>query len=420
MRWRTTHWEEVEDAEIRAWLYAQVEHGVYDHYSKNGPTRLWWAPTKHKIADLADATGAVTLLSESVNPPAWLDGTGCEPAGGLIACTNGILVLDDRVVVEHNPRHFTLVSVPFGFHPDAPTPERWLRFLKELWPDDEDQIAAVQEWFGYVISGRTDLQKILMLVGPTRAGKGVIGRILTALIGAANVSGPTLSSLATNFGLQDLLGKPLAIISDARLGRGDVHIVVERLLSVSGEDTLTVDRKYRDPWTGRLPTRFVLMTNELPRLGDSSAAIAHRFVPLVLSNSFLGSEDRNLTKDLLKELPGILVWALEGLDRLVEAGRFTESNASIEAIVTLQDLASPIAAFLRERTTTGGDVDVDILWTAWKDWCESNGQHAGTKQVFGRNLRSRIPRLRTEQRRDQSGGRARRYIGLTLKDHDQS
>ena len=43
-------------------------------------------------------------------------------------------------------------------------------------------------------------------------------------------------------------------------------IAVERLLSISGEDTLTIDRKYRDPWTGRLPTRFMILTNELPQV----------------------------------------------------------------------------------------------------------------------------------------------------------
>ncbi len=44
-------------------------------------------------------------------------------------------------------------------------------------------IDVLGEWFGYVISGRLDLHKILFMVGPTRGGKGVIARILTALIG---------------------------------------------------------------------------------------------------------------------------------------------------------------------------------------------------------------------------------------------
>ena len=32
------------------------------------------------------------------------------------------------------------------------------------------------------------------------------------------MAGPTLARLATNFGLAPLLGKPLAVVSDARLG----------------------------------------------------------------------------------------------------------------------------------------------------------------------------------------------------------
>jgi hypothetical protein len=83
-------------------------------------------------------------------------------------------------------------------------------------------------------------------LGPTRSGKGTIGRMLTALISNGHVTGPTLASVGTNFGHRSLLGKPLAIISDARLGNNPTNIVVEQLLSITGEDMLTVDRKY---WT---------------------------------------------------------------------------------------------------------------------------------------------------------------------------
>ena len=77
--------------------------------------------------------------------------------------------------------------------------------------------------------------------------------MLEALVGHGNHAGPTFASLATNFGLSPLVGKPLAVISDARLGGANAHQVVERLLTISGEDLLTVDRKYREPWTGQLP-----------------------------------------------------------------------------------------------------------------------------------------------------------------------
>jgi putative DNA primase/helicase len=72
--------------------------------------------------------------------------------------------------------------------------------------------------------------------------------VLTGLLGAHNVAAPTLASLTTNFGLSPLIGCPLGLISDARLStRADGSVAVERLLSISGEDSITIDRKYRDP-----------------------------------------------------------------------------------------------------------------------------------------------------------------------------
>lgn len=56
--------------------------------------------------------------------------------------------------------------------------------------------------------------------------------MLRRLIGVENTVGPTLASLAESFGLSPLIGKPLAIIGDARLSaRSDRSAVTERLLS---------------------------------------------------------------------------------------------------------------------------------------------------------------------------------------------
>lgn len=304
--------------------------------------------------------------------------------------------------------------MPFPYTEDAPPPTRWLRFLGDLWPEDAAAKDALGEFIGYVISGRTRLQKILLLVGPSRSGKGTIARVLTGLVGRANVTGPTLASLGQNFGLQDLIGKPLAIISDARLGGANVHQVVERLLSISGEDTLTVDRKYRDPWTGQLPTRFLVISNELPRFGDASGAVATRFVVLTLTRSFLGQENPDLTRELVGELPGILNWALDGLERLDRRGRFTEPDSSRDAVVALADLVSPVSAFVRDRCVVGTyEVLVDDLYAAWRVWADDNGHRAGSAQTFGRDLRAVVPGLAMVRPRVE-GSRQRSYRGIGL------
>jgi putative DNA primase/helicase len=289
-------------------------------------------------------------------------------ADTIDACSNGLLHVPTRTLIDHDPSYFNAVSVPFPYQAKAPRPDGWLRFLGQLWPDDPEAIDALGEFFGYVVSGRLDLHKIMLIIGPTRAGKGVIARILKSLVGQGNSTGPTLSSLGTNFGLQPLIGKPLAIISDARLGDSETNVVVERLLSISGEDMLPIDRKYKAPWTGTLPTRFMVISNELPRFGDASGAIANRFIVLTLKRSWLGHEDPALTAKLLPELPGILSWALDGLDRLEAHGYMSEPRSSQEAKLVLADLVSPVSAFIRDRCETGPgeEVAIDALFGAWK------------------------------------------------------
>jgi putative DNA primase/helicase len=173
---------------------------------------------------------------------------------------------------------------------------------------------------------------------------------------------------------------------------------------------LTVDRKYRDPWTGTLPTRFVFISNELPRFGDVSGAIASRFIVLTLRESWLGREDHDLTRKLLAELPGILAWALDGLERLHEQDRFTDPKSSTDAIIALADLVSPASAFVRDRCVAGPGFEVhcDQLYQTWSSWAEDNGHHAGSAQTRGRNLRAVVPGLRTTRPRD-GDARERRY-----------
>jgi putative DNA primase/helicase len=413
--WDGRCWPDRDVATIRAETYRYLEHAAYEVETPLGPLLRPWDPTRAKVANALEALAAVTHLPPTIQPPAWLDGEGLPDARDLVVTANGILHLPDRRLLPHDPRLFIGHSVPFSYDPAAATPDRWLAFLDELWEGDAASLALLQEMFGYALSGDTSLQKILLLVGPTRAGKGVISNVLSHLLGRHNVGAPTLAGLTTNFGLQDLIGKTLAIVSDARLGpKANVQALAERLLSVSGEDSITIDRKYKDPWTGRLGVRFMLLTNELPRFTDASGALAKRFVVLVLSKTFYGKENPGLLDELLPELPGVMNWALDGLDRLRARHRFTEPASAREAIRELEDLSSPMSAFLRDRCMVGRDqrVVVDDVWSAWKAWAEDQSQHHGTKATFGRDLRAVVPGLHVIRPRD--GAHRRAYVGVGL------
>ena len=385
MQWRLTHWAELNIAKLRGHIYRTLQNAIYEHPTKQGVEIKPWNPDKRKVANVLEAMEALAHLSSDIDPPSWigLHSAAETAAAQMISCENGLLDLSTRTLHDHTPALFNVVSVPFDYQPRrAEPPTAWLEFLASVWPDDPDSIALLQEYIGYVLSGRTDMQKMLLLIGPTRSGKGTIARMLTELIGRGNVAGPTLASLGTNFGLSPAAGQ--AAGDHLRRPPGQ-HAVATPSWSgccrSPARTCSTVDRKYREPWSGKLPTRFVILTNELPRFRDSSGAIANRMLILQMTESFLGREDRTLDDKLRAELPAILSWALEGLDRLIRNGRFTVPRSSADAANLMMDLASPVSAFVRdccERRPTRASASTTST-RAWKTWAEDNGHHAGSK-----------------------------------------
>lgn len=407
------------------------------------------------VSDVIEHLKAKLLLNSSLSPPTWLGSSNdwqpadCLPTRDSVVHLPSLVGLNQADSAEPGddantaiaesadaeqqgepyflpatPQFFTTVATDFGFDPEAPEPVRWLRFLNELWSDDEESINTLQELFGYALTADTKFQKIFCLIGPKRGGKGTIARVLRKLIGEGNVAGPTLSGLATQFGLENIIGKTLAIVSDMRLGQVDRAVVVERLLAISGEDKLTVDRKHKTAMHLQLPTKFLLISNELPRLDDASATIVSRMIVLQTTKSFYDREDLELESDLMQELPGILLWAIEGWRRLQERRRFEQPESSQELIAEMKALASPISAFVEECCTTGANdsVPASELYQAYCQWCESNGwERKSTLQRFGRDLRAVVPTLNTSRPANQGGRvsygglRPRCYSGIGLQ-----
>jgi putative DNA primase/helicase len=445
--WDGTAYRVVPDKEMQARLCRRIKE-EFDRLNKiavqkwqdaggvNGDRKPVPKPCARKVtarltSDVKHALASLTLLPAARGAPAWLEGDSAVPfpAGDVLACRNALVYLAgvgsrQNYRVAPTPRFFSANALDYDFDPQAPQPHAWLEFLKQLWPDDQKAVEALQEWFGYCLLPDTSQHKILMIVGPKRSGKGTIARVLRGVVGIDNTAGPTLASLGTNFGLWPLLDKTLAIISDARLsGRSDAAVIVERLLSISGEDAQTVDRKNMRPVTARLPTRFVILTNELPKLNDPSGALVGRMVLLRQTKSWYGQEDHRLTDKVLRERPGLLLWAVEGWRRLRERGRFIQPESGLKLVRELEDLSSPIGAFLREHCVIGPGLEAPVkaLFQRWQGWCESVGRKdPGNEQTFGRDLRAAVPGLDDRQPRQGDGTRHRVYVGIALRADEPS
>lgn len=386
---------------------------TYIVQTKDGPEPRPWSPTTSSIREVVEAMASQMRLPEQFEAPVWLrrsEAADTMPAEEITCVANGLLWSPReggkaaRTLVGHTPEFFTDAAVAVAYDADARC-DRWMKFLDELWPGDEDSQALLQEWFGYVLAGSTGLHKILTLVGPKRSGKSTIAWVLEQLLGGtAQVDHPTMARLAEPFGLAPMLGKRLAIVGDARIGKSDPAIV-EKLLMISGEDPVTVNRKNRDELNVKLSARLMIVSNDMPDLRDVTGALASRFLPLrIRIEGFFGREDFTLRRTLADELPGILAWSLDGADRLWEReGRFTLGEAVLKSMNEVERQTSPLKAFAADCLVLDLSAEAvapkDVVYEAYTLWSASEGYMPKGKNVFFRELLAAFPGLASARHR---------------------
>ncbi len=188
--------------------------------------------TNVRVNDALNAVKSMAQLSSKIEMPHWLTDEPPFPAGQCIVTKNAIVNLPNLITskpckVLPTPDLFHANALPFAFNPEAQCP-RWLKFLDEIFSGDEQSIAALGEWIGYNLLPDVSQHKMLMLIGPARSGKSIVGRILQQLVGELNSANPTLADLAGPFGMQGLLGKMSAVVGDAGLSsKVDQHAILE-------------------------------------------------------------------------------------------------------------------------------------------------------------------------------------------------
>lgn len=387
--WTGTHWRPVELAALSARCWATLDGAEFLGANSNV---LDWSPTPTKIKAVIEALAALVHRDGSAEPDTGTERVAC------IGFANGVLHLDRasgaRRLVAHSPGFFNLYCLGFDYDEDAPAPRLWEKFLASL-ELDADVIDLIQEWMGYVIAGDSSKSKLFYLYGATRAGKGVITRTLQRLIGMENTATPNLAAFAENFGLASVIGKSLISVNDARFRGVRTAEMVERLLNFTGGDAMNIPRKNRSDWFGIPSARVMIVSNDLPNVtGEQTSAFTKRILgPVYLHKSFYDAEDETLEDRLSAELGQILMWALDGYDRLCERGRFTRPKSSRLIFAEMEESISPVLGFLRAKCEVDpeGVVSKDRLYRAFVRWADDNHMYVPSKVEFGRQLRGIAP-----------------------------
>ncbi|EEI27914.1 DNA primase family protein [Corynebacterium glucuronolyticum] len=386
------------DDDLRqVYLYKKLETAYYEKTpdrNSNEVVKTEVNPDSAMLARVIDPLKGLVMRRDGLDERhMWIQDTGRGdlPKGGLlIPMANGILDANTRKMYDHTPNLVATWVLPFDYDKEAACPH-WKKFVGGILDEDKTGQTFLQEWIGYLISGQTRAHKAVLVTGAPRSGKGVMASVIRALMGEENTAATTLTSLGGRFGLANLEGKNYAFISDSRDSNMNAQ-ATERLLSIIANDVMAVEPKGKDIVTRRLNVRLMIFSNNVPRFPDSGNAIGTRFICLDLPHSHVGKEDQGLTERLLGELPGILNWALDGLDRLRANGwKFTTLPGTHAGILeTVNEQASPLTPYVRERLQFDPNAITALkeVYNDYKEWCEEGNYKVSTKGTFKERLKA--------------------------------
>lgn len=230
--WHTTHWEKIPPDHLEAVLTEILGRAKVQ---KVVDKKRQWVPLKPSV-DLTRAVATkikwLTIVHARLGSGHWIDCTnGRCPIGEerikYRSFQNGILNLDTREWWdEHEPAFFNTYAMKFDYDRAAKCPT-WEKTMEDWFPNDPSSQSTLEEILGYLLLGDNHFQKIFVLLGQPRAGKGTVMRLLASMVGSGFTT-QSMDELGDRFGKEDLLGKIVCHVAEAvstRDGRKVVSLV---------------------------------------------------------------------------------------------------------------------------------------------------------------------------------------------------
>ena len=319
----------------------------------------------------------------------------------IIPFLNGCLDLSTLELSEPDKNDFLINVFPVKYNRVATSP-RFIQFLNEIFendPDKADKIKMLQEFTGLCLTKDISFQRALMLIGNGANGKSVFLSILENLFGGDNYSKLELHQLTSGFYVPELENKYLNICSEVNAKDRFSENVFKQI--VSGE-VIQADRKFKEPIKFKPFAKLVFAANDLPLTMDNSFAYFRRLLILQFNRTFAPkNQDRYLANKLIKELPGIVNWAIVGLERLHKNNVFTIPESSKEVLKQYKLASNNVLAFINDRCKVDAN-SFEIykdFYQQYKTYCMDGGMKPKSQRNFKNEVLRCLPQIEFKRTR---------------------
>ncbi len=367
------------------YVYKDGYYQQADRFIDKRMVELYPTIRKHQRAEVIDYIKILTTVKSTDIPKQEY----------IINLQNCRLDVRTGTVLPHDPSVLDFNQLPIEYNPDAYCADLD-KTLNKVFKGDREVIDLFEEMVGYTLIKNSRFRKGFLFYGSGSNGKSTILNLLKRFLGDENIATIELEKLSDPFKTAELENK-LANIGDD-INRRDI-VDTGTIKKLFTGESLTVERKFQNPFTLRNYAKMIFSCNEIPRIIDKSYGMYSRlmFIPFTAVFSpededfdpFI--EDKITTDEALSYLLNI---ALRGLRRLLFNNQFTDPEVVQEALESYKTANSTVLTWVEEEDITTSTLlseTTDKLFSDFKDWCTRGDiKYGASIRTFHKEIEDRF------------------------------
>ena len=306
----------------------------------------------------------------------------------FIAFNNGIYDMAEGTLNPFSPEIIVTNKIPWDFREDA-YDELTDKTLNKLSCGDSTIRALLEECAGYCMFRENTFNKAFILTGDKSNGKSTFLKVLSAMLGAENISSLDLKNLGDRFSKASLFNK-LANIGD---DISDEFVADPSLFKkITDGGRIQVERKGQDPFEFNPYAKLVFSANDIPRIRDKTGAVLRRLVIIPFNAVFNESDpdyNPNIKHDLVQQnsIEYLIQLGIAGLKRVLATNLFTRSEKVDEEREAYNQENNPLLAFIADQGVEKilNEQTKDV-YKRYQVFCAENGYQPGSNITFSKSV----------------------------------
>ena len=381
-RWNGCVWEETGDIGAPMQAISDASRVLLTRAGQNPGDTAWASAAASKL--LVHMVRKHVVAEMEVLPELHTNVDAMDAPRHLLTFKNGTVDLRTGELKDHDPADMLTQCAPVKYVPDAECP-RFLKFVTEIFPGDEELQDYYQTFLGMSITGEVKDHALGVWYGEHgRNGKGTTIRTMTSVFGTEIIKEVPFSLFEHVRGQQPhtelIAGLRSARMVVAQEGNQGTPMNTALLKTLSGGDRVSTRHLHGKQFTFDPKFTIVLATNYLPEFASGGAALWARTKAVLFGESFADRVDIDLEPTIQgPEREGVAAWVVAGAVRYYQQGRLQDPVSVVAATEHHKDEVDPLKPLVGELFEY--DPDAWVKRSAFnadlKQWRDDNGEKGG-------------------------------------------